>query len=402
MTAGWWSLIVLLALTIHGFSAMFEMAAVSINRLRLSYEIAQGSRRAARMAQLLEQPLQLFGALLLLLNVALVIGSEGARQFYEALGINPDYSAISQVLLVIVVGELAPMFAARRHPERVARATVDIVYWVSRLLLPVTWVLEGVAALVGGLFGKTRTGEVFAMTRDELERLWEEPERGLLQDASQAVAANILALRHRTARDAMLPLTELPSVEMHATVDQVRMALSRSPIPWIPIRRGSAVVGLASPRPLLQRDGHSLARDTLRPCWFISEETPLSEILRQLRTNKQSAGVVLDTSARAVGIMTLDAILEIIFHPVGAQRAPKRALLVDRLVPGSMTLEALVQELPLPLTAEPEITLSQWMTQQLGHRPDAGEMLRVGDFQFTVHETALLGIKSIRIQSIPA
>jgi putative hemolysin len=400
MSGGWWLFFVFLALLVHGFSAMFEMAVVSINRLRLSYEIAQGSRRAARMAQLLEQPLQLFGALLLLLNVALVVGSECSRRMYDAWGLDPDLSALTQVVLVIVVGELAPMFAARRHPEQVARATVDLVYWISRLLLPITWLLDWVARLAGRLFGATRSVQVFALTRDELERLWEEPEGGISQDASQAVAANILGLRQRVARDAMIFLEELPHLDANATVGQVRQALRASRISWLPLRQGHTVVALATPRALLRLNDTQRARDAVRPSWFISEETSLSELLHQLRSNRQSAGVVLNSAGRAVGVVTLDSILEMIFNPFGAQPTAQPSLLVDRLIPGSMPLAQLAGELTLPIKPDSAISVAQWMVQQLGHRPDAGELVRLGDFQLIVQEVTVLGIKTVRIHSL--
>jgi CBS domain containing-hemolysin-like protein len=123
------------------------------------------------------------------------------------------------------------------------------------------------------------------------------------------------------------------------------------------------------------------------------------EVLAQLRSNKQSAGIILNSSGRSIGLITLDAVLETIFAPVGAT-TPQAAtpILVDRTFPGSTSLNALLEELPLPITPD-DITLSQFIIQKLGHRPEPGETLELAPFTLTVTETSIMGVKTVRIQS---
>ncbi|MES2274306.1 MAG: DUF21 domain-containing protein, partial [Chlamydiota bacterium] len=67
-----------------------------------------------------KRPSRLFGTTLIGINTALVFGSECARHIYESVHLDPDWAPLTQVLLVVIFGELAPMFAARRHPEQLA------------------------------------------------------------------------------------------------------------------------------------------------------------------------------------------------------------------------------------------------------------------------------------------
>jgi len=99
---------------------MVEMACVSFNKVRLHYYVNQGNRRAIWLNYLLQHPFRLFGTTLIGVNVAMVVGSECSREFHSALGLSPDLAPLSQVIIVVIFAELAPMFAARHYAEHVA------------------------------------------------------------------------------------------------------------------------------------------------------------------------------------------------------------------------------------------------------------------------------------------
>src|SRR5579862_3451905 len=108
----------LISILIQGFFALFEMACVSFNKVRLQYFASLGKKRAIWLSELIQQPSRLFGTTLIGIASSLQIGSEFARKFYESIGFNPDFAPITQVFLVLIFGEMVPMFAARRHPEQ--------------------------------------------------------------------------------------------------------------------------------------------------------------------------------------------------------------------------------------------------------------------------------------------
>ncbi len=109
-----------LSIIMLAFYSMTEMACVSFNKVRLQYYVSKGMKRAIWLNALLQHPSRLFGTTLIGVNIAMFFGSEFSRQFYSSIGLNPDWSPLTQVILVVIFGELAPMFAARRYPEHVS------------------------------------------------------------------------------------------------------------------------------------------------------------------------------------------------------------------------------------------------------------------------------------------
>ena len=104
----------LLSVAVQALFAFFEMACVSFNKVRLQYYVSIRSRRAIWINYLLKRPSRLFGTTLIGITASLVVGSECSRRFYESIALDPDWAPLTQVPLVVIFGELAPMFAARR------------------------------------------------------------------------------------------------------------------------------------------------------------------------------------------------------------------------------------------------------------------------------------------------
>lgn len=132
-------LLILICLVVQGFFAMLEMACVSFNKVRLQYYVSKENKRALWLSYLLHHPALLFGTTLICVNTALVVGSECARRFYDSLGLSPDWAPLSQIFIVLIFAEIAPMFAGRRYAEHVAMLGIPILFFFSIILRPLIW-----------------------------------------------------------------------------------------------------------------------------------------------------------------------------------------------------------------------------------------------------------------------
>ena len=124
---------------------MMEMACVSFNKVRLQYYVSKNQRRAIWLSYLLNRPGLLFGTALIGITASLVIGSECARRLYDSLGLNSDWSPLSQIVLVIIFAEVSPMFAGRRYAEHAAMLGIPMFYFFSILLRPIIWILNAIS-----------------------------------------------------------------------------------------------------------------------------------------------------------------------------------------------------------------------------------------------------------------
>ena len=401
MDSLFWLSLNILTIIILGFFSMEEMGCVSFNKIRLQYYLSQGSRAAACLDYLLSHPSRLFGTTLIGVNVAMMLGSEFSREFHSSLGIDPDWAPLSQVFIVIIFGELAPQFAARRSSEHVALLGAPILYLVSKLMAPLIWMLGIISKTANRLLGGKEVHHDLFLTFEELEKVFEErdDERwGPKGNEYDTVVSNIFRLRNLTAKKAMTPLSEVFILPSHALIASLRKSLSE-PYTWIPLYHNhpSNIVGIVFLRDLVRAQDTKQLRDYAISPWFITEQTPILQLLRQFRKNKAMVAVVIDNQGHAKGILSLDDILDDIFGK--SSRSPSSKIVVDVTLPGSLTLKAFNEEFKTSLREEECVTLSDLFMKKFDHHPEEGETLYYPPYDLIVKESSLLEIKKVQVRT---
>jgi putative hemolysin len=404
-------LLIVCCLSVQGFFAMVEMACVSFNKIRLQYYVSKQNKRAQWLSFLLHHPALLFGTTLIGVNTALVVGSECARRFYVSLGLSPDWAPLSQIFIVLIFAEIAPMFAGRRYAEHVAMLGIPILFFFSILLRPVIWMLDLLCRGINRLIGKSVPAGAY-LSREELQNVIEEREETITTEPRKrefnTVIANIFSLKNKTAKDLMQPLTHVPLVPSFCTVAEMREVVKDKHVSFLPIyhRNPQNIVAIAYPRDLLRLSANKRIKEYSRPPWFITENNSILHILKQFRRNNQSLAVVLNEKGLATGTLTLDEIIDEIFGRsdewMAFEEMVPRAyhVVVDRTFPSDMRLDEFNKQFNVKLSYLEAETLEELMTLALGHLPSKGESVRIDQFELTVEEASLLGAKMILVRTV--
>lgn len=305
-----WFLITLFCIAIQGFYSMQEMAAVSFNRIRLGYYVSKKIKRAIWLQYLLARPSRLFGTIMLGVNIALQVGSQSAREFYQALNLDPDFAPLTQIFLVVIFAELAPLFAAIRFSEHVIMLGIPIVYATYWVFAPLVWLISQFTNIVQKLIGQKREALDAFLSRDELQKVLEEH-----ANEFNVVVSNIFSLQNKTALHIMTPISQVPLIRSQATVGELTKKVRDSGQFFIPLysKIKSNIVAIAFVRDLVRLSDNRSVREYSRSPWFITSSSKLMHILSQFRNNQQTVAIVLDPEGSAVGIVTLEAIFEEIF-----------------------------------------------------------------------------------------
>lgn len=388
----------LFAVFVQGLFALFEMACVSFNKVRLHYYVSLGLKRAIWLTYLLKKPSRLFGTTMIGINLALQVGSESSRRFYEAIHLPPDWAPITQVLIVVMLGELVPMFAARRHPEQLAMVLAPLMVLITRLLTPLIWAFDAFSHLVHRMLGKSPETSLY-LSREEIKVAFEDREEG--ENELNAMVSRVFRLKNLTASQVLKPLSDVLMASSIATVAEVRAQLAERYVPLLPIyhRSRNNIVAIVHLRHLLDKPDSARVLDCSRPPWFITKDSSVLQILDQFRRNNQIMAIVLDPSGQASGILTLDQILDQILgeEKIASLELPK--LYIERTLPASMLVSAFNQQFQTTLEHEPSDTLNDLLLRGLEHPPAKGEIIRLGELLFTIVEITLRGIKTVSVHT---
>ena len=286
---------------------MMEMSSVSFNKVRLQYYVSRGSKRAKWLYSLLQNPPRLFGTTLFGLNFCLQVGSECSRRLYAALGVNPDYAPITQVIVVLIFAELTPLFAARKFSGHVIMSGIPLIYGLSKILIPISFSIGLISKAINFLFTGKGENRLMNITRDELQRAVEQQShevRPLEEDHEfNALVSNILNLQKKQAQHLMTPLHQVPMASTAHIIGKLREMLDKTYHPFLPIyqQHRHHIVGIIDTRDLVRAQPEKEVKEFVSPPWFVILDTPASEILNQFRHNKQKIAVVLDKEGQAVG-----------------------------------------------------------------------------------------------------
>jgi CBS domain containing-hemolysin-like protein len=367
--------------------------------------VSKGNRRAEWLNWLLHNPTRLFGTTLLGVNIATFFGSEFAREFHRAIGLNPDWSPLSQVILVVIFGELAPMFAARRYAEHVALLGVPLIYGSAKVMAPFIWFLDGITRCFNFFFGQNEVEANIFLTQEELQKILEEQDEDRPVSETEefnAVTANIFKLSQKDVRQVMEPLSTIPLTPSNTTVAQVANLLQKTTMDYVVIYHQDMrnIVGLVRAYDLIRAQENRRIRDFARPPWFVTQNTTLMQMLTQFRNNNENLGIILDNQGRAEGVVHLEDIVEELFgaaQPIKQEILQKQIPFIERTLPGYMRVGDFNARFEVILDKREELTLSELIAVELGHQPETGESISLGPFELAVESSSMLEIKTIRV-----
>lgn len=404
-TALFWLFLNLLSIIVLAFYSMSEMACVSFNKLRLQYYVAQKSKPAELLNWLLHNPSRLFGTTLIGVNVATFFGSEFAREFHRAIGVDPDLSPISQVFLVVIFGELAPMFAARRFAEHVAMLSAPLLYGSAKLLTPFLWAIDGFTRFFSYFFGPSGHEQSIYLTQEELQKILEDksedrPASSYDSGNFNVATANIFSLRHKDVRQAMEPIRTLKRLPSNATIAQVMALLRKTDEVFVAIyhRELPHIIGIAHVYDLIRVPDTRKVRDYIHPPLFVTQNTSLMQLLNQFSRTKETIAIVLNKQGHAEGYIRRDDIIDELTGPLPAGQIPSMTF-IERTVQGEMTVGEFYDQFDVLLDENQELTLSELLILRLGHQPEVGESIFLSPYELSVEEVGLRHIKNIGVKT---
>jgi putative hemolysin len=409
MSLSFWVFATLSCLILQGFFSMQEMAIVSLNKVRLQYYVSKKNKRAIWINNLLKNPSRLFGTTLLGVNITLQIGSECSREIYQALNLDPSFAPFTQVILVLILAELAPMFAARRYAEYASMWGIPLLYAASKLLTPFIFFISYLSLFINKVFKKSQDVASSFIERDELQNIVSLQNSFNVSSQTQSefdtIVTNIFTLKEKRAEDFMYSIHHLRMVPSQITVKQVRKILRERYYPFLPIFHKSRnnVISIAFPRDLIKSAENKRARDYAKPPWFVDYNTSILQILKQFRFNNQSVALVLDEKGSLIGALTLKQVLKEIFGKtpyILRKTSTQKQLVIEKTFPSNMKIKDFNKQFNSHLPDKGVETLSQLIVQELGHIPEKGEFIRVDQFEIRVEETSLTGAKAISIRTL--
>lgn len=323
---------ILIALT--AFFVATEFAIVKVRSSRIDQLVAEGKKGALAAKKVTTHLDEYLSACQLGITVtALGLGWIGESTFAEILeslfvrlsignALSHLIAFIISFLLVtflhVVVGELAPKTVAIQKAELISLTFATPIIWFYRLLYPFIWLLNGSARLLTSIFGlKPASEHELAHSEEELRILMSESYKsGEINKNELAYVNNIFEFDERIAKEIMVPRTEMVTISVDNTFDEIMAILEEENYTRYPLVNGDKdnVIGLINIREFLtatiQNKQEIQLEEYMKPIIRVIETVPIRELLIKMQKERTHMAILLDEYGGTSGIVTAEDILE--------------------------------------------------------------------------------------------
>jgi len=400
-------------------SALFsgsEIAFISANKLKIELKKKKGARRGNILARFYDDPASFLGTMLVGNNIALVVFTimmtELLNRYYGSYISNSFLLLLTNTLvntiIVLIFGEFLPKTLFRLYAD-------DILYFLAyplkgiQILLSIpSWMMAKLSNLILKLVFKppAETDEA-AFTRIDLENFVYDSQTDSDKDIDKELFGKALNLKETRVRDSMVPRTEIESIDVDSSVEELEQLFIQTKLSRIVITDGEIdnVMGYVHHQQLLSRPKN--IRSLIMEIPFVPEVMRVSDLMNKLIKENLSVACVVDEFGSISGLITLEDILEEIFGEIEDEHDEEEYIeqrLADNefIFSGRLEIDYLnekYEEIDLP---EGDYqTLSGYLVMTTETIPEQGAEIKLNDYKFIlqlVSDTKIETVKVVKLE----
>lgn len=415
----------------NGFFSGAEIALISARSSRIEALIAEGSRGAARVKTLKDDPDTFLATVqigvTLMGTLAGVLGGYLASRhlgpFLETTAVGRwlpgslEAAALVGFAIVyveLILGELVPKAFAVRYAETLSL----LVAWPLLLMARGSrWIIAVLTASTRGvlmLCGIRDLGPHTFVSEEEIKHLVKEgKEQGVLDQSEVELIHSVFEFSETPVKKVMVPRPKIFALDADMAPAEVGGAIVESGFSRIPVFEGSVdnVIGVVYVKDalrLLEKHQPVVLRKVLHPVLFVPETKKVGLLLKDLQKRRTHMALVIDEHGSMSGLVTMEDLIEEIVGEIHDEYDWEERS-VERLRDGSLVVEGTVSaeelrtkfEVPIPESTEFE-TVAGYMLHTLGSVPQGGETVTVDDFRLTVVDVERNRISKVKIERVSA
>ena len=315
-----YTLSIIVALAFQAFFTASEMAFTSVSRIRLKNLLEAKDPNALKLNEFLNRKGMFLGTTLVGTNICVVIASTlTTRIFAGYFGVNASalFTTIVLVPVTLVFAEIIPKMIGRQFSMALALKTVMPLNSFRRIFSPLIIGVTSASRFLLLPFGKPTTPWDMTFTKRDLKRIvLSGHEAGEVETDEVELIHRVLDLGAKPVLDIMVPLYRVSSISADDSPENLKKLVSLTGFSRIPVYKTSKndITGIINIYDILfdPEEGEETGKikDFIRELFFFRQKAAYDIALTRLRHKKQPMGIVADENQKAIGIVTIEDILE--------------------------------------------------------------------------------------------
>lgn len=407
--------LILILVILNGIFAMAEIAIISSRKIKLQKMANDGNKNAGIALDLSNSPNQFLSTIQIGITlIGILAGAFGGATLAERIGelfssIGPlaPYSEIIGVVIVVliitylslIIGELVPKRLGLNNPEKKAAKIAKPMKILSKVSMPVIYVLSASTDFVLRILGVKEIKEE-TITEDEIKLLIEEgTQAGTFEKAEQDIIKRVFSLDNLKVSTLMKPRKEIIWLDIDDSEEELQKKIIESERAVFPVGKESLdnFVGVIQVKELINpalRNEPIDIKKYLRKPLLVPESLDALDLLKSFKSGEYvHMAMVLDEYGSIEGLITLNDILEAIVGDIPAIDEPDEPKAVKRedgtwLIDGFLPVEKFknlfnINKLPGEESSDYS-TMGGFVMVYTGKIPEVAETFQWNGFKFEI------------------
>ena len=334
-------LMILLQVFLILLNAVFasaEIAVISINDAKLARMVAEGDKRAVRLARLTSQPARFLATIQVAITLSGFLGSafaaenfsDGLVNWLVGLGVGIPAATLDAIAVVIITlilsyftlifGELVPKRVAMRKAESLALGISGLISAIAKLFAPIVWFLTASTNAVLRLLGIDPNAEEETVSEEEIRMMVDVgTQKGTIDHEEKQFIQNVFEFDDLTAGEIATHRTDLTILWQEESMEEWASTIHNSRHTRYPVCGESAddVVGILNAKDyfrLTDRSRETVMEQAVETPYFVPDSVKADVLFRNMKGSCHPLAVVLDEYG---GMTAFGAMIDLVEQLVG-------------------------------------------------------------------------------------
>ncbi len=409
---------IIILLLLSAFFSSAETALTMVNRHRMRSLAEGGNRSAAKVLKMLDEPSKMLSTILIGNNIVNISASAIVTTYTSEVFGNRYIGIATGILTlcVLLFGEITPKTLATMYSERIAMVYIHFIAPLVVILTPAIWLVDKLSNAIFFIIRVDKDKAKEQMTEGELRTIFDVSEEdGVIEKEEKSMINNVVDFGDSNAKDVMVPRADMAYISVDSNLDEVVEAFGEENYSRLPVYADTKdeVIGIVYLKDLFFFQNQSgkntpfSVRNIMREPFFVYEYQKTSSIMAEMRDRFVSMAIVLDEYATAVGLITIEDLIEEIVGEIRDEFDMDELEAITQVserqyeIEASVKLSDLSDSIGIKLESEDYDSLGGYVIELLDHLPEEGETVKKDGITFRVVSVDKNRIEKIAISIDP-
>ncbi len=325
--------VVLASLLLSAFFSGMEIAFIKADKLEIELRNKQGAIGGKIFSHFSQRPSWFISTTLIGNNISLVVYGIYMTILLKPVleGVLPGYmnsevilyilQTLIATLIVLLTAEFLPKSLFLINPNGMLTFFAVPIYIIYILLFPVVFLIVQLSKLMIVNVLRLEYSEdkpVFGLTdlNEYVKKITARQENPQNVEVDTKIFSNALEFKTVKVRECLVPRTELVTVDVDDTIEELRKTFVASGHSKILVYNKTIddIIGYCNSLDMFKKP--KKITDIIHPITIVPETLPANELLVQFITERKSIALVVDEFGGTSGIVTIEDIIEEIFGEI--------------------------------------------------------------------------------------